>query len=369
VNAGPEVDVVIPVHDASRPIGRAVASVLDRTSAHARVTVVCHDIAVERIAEALGPRSPSDRLRLLGHEDGIRSPAGPLNAGLAAVEAPFFSVMGSDDELAPGALDAWLDVQTRTDADVVIPTMSVVEGSPVATPPTRVGRRARLDGVRDRLAYRSAPLGLIRTSRFGGLRFTEGLATGEDIAYSTRLWFTDAALALARREPGYLVHADAGERVTTTRRPVHEELAAVADLIRDVEVGALDPTVRQAIAVKLVRVNVFGAVTNRSDPSGWTMEDRASLRRIADALIAWSPLVVEVLSRADSALLDAIRAEDEPSRLIALAAARRRFGTPATIIPRRLRRLFAPQAPLALMAGSWWIRAAARRAARDAARA
>jgi hypothetical protein len=363
VDATPEVDVVIPVHDPRRPVGRAVRSVLDGTRAAVRVTVVCHDIAPDRIAESLRPHDVSPAVRLVGHSDGVRSPAGPMNAGLVLASAPFLSVMGSDDEVAPGAIDSWLAVQRATGADIVIPLISVVESGPVATPPVRAFRSNRLEGVRDRLSYRSAPLGLIGTSRFGGLRFTEGLATGEDIAYSARLWFSGAHIALARRRPGYLVHADAGERVTTTTRSVQDELAALERLVADPALTSLAEREREALAVKLLRVNVFGAVGNRPEPVAWSGDDRLALQRIADLVVDWSPSAVQVLARADLALLTAIRSQAEPAELQRLARARRRFGTPSTLVPGRMTRAFDTQGPLALMAASWWIRRAAGRTA------
>ena len=94
-------------------MGRAVASVLDGNAAHASVAVVCHNIAAEEIAQALRPEHRA-RVWLLEHRDEHRSASGPFNAGIASSEAEFVAIMGSDDTLAPHAIDSWLALAERT---------------------------------------------------------------------------------------------------------------------------------------------------------------------------------------------------------------------------------------------------------------
>ena len=122
----PLVDVTIAVHSASRPIRRAVASVLDGTEAPVRVIVVAHNIDPAIIRDNLGDLATDDRVLMLDLQDGIRSPAGPMNAGFANSTAPFIALLGSDDEFAPGALDSWLRVQRSTGASTVIPKIAPV---------------------------------------------------------------------------------------------------------------------------------------------------------------------------------------------------------------------------------------------------
>ena len=70
--AKPEVDLVIAVHTAQRPIERAVASVLSGTVAPVRVTVVCHGVDVALIMARLGSFADDPRVRLLPFADGFR---------------------------------------------------------------------------------------------------------------------------------------------------------------------------------------------------------------------------------------------------------------------------------------------------------
>ncbi|MGY1550962.1 glycosyltransferase [Microbacterium sp. A588] len=348
--SSPEVDLVIAVHDPNREIARAVGSVLS-SSAIARVIVVCHNTPVRSIAERLGDFAADPRVVLVPLDDGIRSPSGPFNRGLELAEAPFVSIMGSDDELAPGAVDTWLRVAHEYSAEVVIPVVRYAGGARMPTPPTRPWRTGALDPIRDRLAYRTAPLGLVARERFGGLRMTPGLASGEDLDFSTRLWFSGASIARVRDGAEYFVHDDA-ERVTFTRRPVAEDLEAVRRLISDDWVMALPERSREAIAVKLWRLPVFGAVHYRA--ASWNAGDRVALADAGGELVRFASSALDVLSRADRELvrgiLDPAVADDD---LDGASRARRRFMTPAALIPVRVSRFGAREAPLRFAAATW----------------
>lgn len=344
-----DVDVVVAVHDPARPIERAVASALTSDSV-ARVIVVCHNTPIEPIRTRLGALADDPRVTLEELQDGTRSPAGPFNRGLDVTSGSYVSVMGSDDTVESGAIDAWRRTATDHRADVVIAPLRHAGGSRIPTPPTL--RRSHLEGARDRLAFRTAPLGLISRARFGDLRFTPGLATGEDLAYSTRLWFSGARISRSREPACYLIHDD-NERVTFTRRALSEDLRAVDLLIRDPWVRSLPARDRRALALKLWRVNLFGAVHYRA--GAWTAEDRAAAAAMAAALIDFSPQSVQVLSQAEGRLADALQdlaSADE--RIDELSQQRRRFASLGALVPVRTWRLLDRDAPLRFSAASWW---------------
>lgn len=384
------VDVVIAVHSDQRPIERAVASAL-AGAVPVRVTVVCHEVApaavearLEVVRRALvgGPHS----MWLLCYSDGVASPAGPFNHGLDCAQAPFVSIMGSDDVLEPGAIDSWVRLQRSTGADVVIPRLRhgtfAGAGSPpapgptVPTPPARPFRRRRLSATRDRLAYRSAPLGLIRRETLEGLglRMVPQLRVGEDTWFALGLWTGARSIAFDRRGPAYVIGADADDRVTFSPKPVEDELACVHDAVTRPTIARLPRSTRRAVAAKLTRINLFAAVHNRSDGHIWTREDFAGLRAAAAALAAFAPGYEAVLSRAERDLLDALLAlaprgdatpvpgdaatvrgdtvAERGAELTRLSVARRRHGTPATLRTRSMRAMLAREAPLRLMAAS-----------------
>lgn len=355
----PDIDVVIACHDPARPVARAVRSVLQgKEGLHVRVTVVAHNTDPAGMHEVLGAdllTTPSGTVRVIGLGDGVRSPAGPFNLGLARATAPYVSIMGSDDRLEAGALESWRRIADRHWSDVVVPRLRHARGALVRTPVVRPVPRPGLDLVRDRLAYRTAPLGLIRREVLDrlDLRLTDGLPSGEDVAFSTRLWASAGRIDYARRSPAYVIGDDAEVRVTSTPRPVVDEFAFVEHLMGAPWFGALDDRARTAVVTKLIRVHVFGAVHNRSDPGRWTPAERAALREVTTALTTAAPRALDPLSLADARLLDAILDTSVATPdLLARARARRRFGSPATVVTRRPDALLHREGPLRFMAAS-----------------
>jgi hypothetical protein len=346
LNAG--VDVIIAVHDPERPIERAVGSVLTSRSVR-RVLIVCHELEPRSLQYRLGTLVDDERVRLLEFRDGGRGPGGPFNHGLSQSDAEYVAVMGSDDSVSDGALDAWLATAAAERADMVIAPIRHAGGPRIPTPPTL--RRRRLRGARDRLAFRAAPLGLIRRARFGDLRFTEGLATGEDLAYSTHIWFSDAVIVAAAAPAYYVVHDDA-VRVSFSRRPLRDDLRAAQMLIDDTSIRALSARDRRALAIKLWRVNLFGAVHYRAGE--WQREDREAAAELAGAIQEFSPASITVLSIAEDrlrrALLDPAIGDE---RIDELSERRRRFLSIGALMSSQPAWLFARDAPIRFSAASW----------------
>jgi hypothetical protein len=349
-----DVDVVIAVHDPSRPVERAVRSALSAGAPGSTgVIVVAHNTPIDAIVDRLGPLAAHPDVTVLPLADGIRSPAGPFNAGLDAAQARYTSVLGSDDELARGSITSWLETARRTGADAVIARLRIAGGGPVPTPPTRVFRGRLLDPVADRVSYRSAPLGLVSTARFGDLRFAHGLAVGEDVPYVTRLWFSGARIAYDRRGPAYVIHTGSADRTTVAPRPIAEELAYVPAVLDDPWFDALPPAARSAIAVKFLRIHVFGAVGNRADPALWAPGERVALLDATRRILAAGDGIERVLSRRDRDLLDAVLDETVSAEvLVSAALLRRSHAHPRSLLPRDLRYSLHREAPLRMAGAS-----------------
>ena len=343
----PLVDVTIAVHSSTRPIDRAVASVLDHTVAAVRVNVVAHNIDPEIIRTKLGTYADHPRLRLLALADGIPSPAGPMNFGFASSTAPFISVIGSDDELAPGAIDSWIALQTQTGAEAVLARIQLDTGRTDPYPTVRNGRRSRhLHARKDRLSYRSAPLGLIDRNRFGALRLTEGLPSGEDLCYSMTIWFTGKHIAYDLQGPAYIIHADAEDRVTSDPRPVAQDFAFLDELETLPWFAQGSKANRIAIVVKLIRIHVFDAILARARTPEALVANRSELLALLNRFERMAPGSTRLLSRADRAVFDEVRDHSSTPEGIALALDKRHiYLSPPTLLPRNPLRALHRQAP------------------------
>lgn len=354
MNGQPIIDVVIPVHDPSRPLQRAVDSLLASglsVPTELRINVVCHNVPVDEIAQTLRPDA-REKVRLLEFNDGQPSPAGPFMFGISSATAEYVSIMGSDDSLEPGALRAWLDAARAGDLTAVIPPERHASGAKVATPPIRPFRSGALHPLKDRLAYRTAPLGLIKRGAVSrlGLDMPPRLRNGSDQLFGLKLWFSGEPIGYAHRAPRYVVGADAKTRVTFAVRPAVEDLRAISELFADEWTRSQPLPVRRAIVAKSVRVHVFSAALVRTKGDRWTDDDRAHIAGLLREAEELAPGYLRVLSIADRRLVDALLAGTAGvDMLSSLLRLRSRFGHPLTVLTRDIRGLAEGDGPLRFM--------------------
>lgn len=303
----PFVDLVIPVHDISRPIRRAVASAIDGVERGTlRVTVVCHNIDTAGIVEALDGLDPA-ALRVVEYRDDVRSPAGPFNHGISLATAPYVAVMGSDDFLERGAISAWMRRVTELGSSAALVRLRYQGGAKLHNPLPRLCRSTRLDPVRDRLYYRTSPLGLLSRSaveRLGPL-FAEHAPVGGDLNFSSRFWSSGERIDYLRNDPCYVIGSDAISRITTQPRPMREPMAALRDLVRRDWIGQLTTAQRRALAIKVTRIHIIGALSGRPHASDWGSSDLADVREALDDVLGLAEGVLAPFAIADRRLLDA----------------------------------------------------------------
>ncbi|QWW20268.1 hypothetical protein I6B53_04030 [Schaalia sp. 19OD2882] len=311
------VEVVIPVHREERPVERAVASVVGPACGApgvARAVVACHNIAPSVFADRLAPFGSAVRIVECG--DGIPSPAGPLNAGLDAVTTAWATCMGSDDHYEDGAVAAWRDHLARRDPDVLIlPVLDERDGS-IDVPPVRRRRLCDLDPVSDRLMYRTGPLMLVRTDllRAHRIRMTEGLRTGEDLAYSAHVWCTAGRIdLLGWHGPCYVEGDDGAERITRTPFPLAELLAPPNRLATQEWVAGLDERLRTALAIRVLRRSVIPALAAHAGSLGPDLVDEGA--RAAARWTRLAPRACTALSPAEVGVLDALARRAAPDRV------------------------------------------------------
>lgn len=322
------IEVVIPVHDPARPLARALGSVLGqqpelaRLGVELRVTVVCHNISAGEIKGSATPnQATDDGVTWLECHDGSRSPAGPRNAALGASAATYLCFLDSDDYLEPGSLSAWWFAARDHDAAAVIAPLRTPEGAILRTPRIRPGKPAVLDPVRDGLAYRSLPFGLLRRAALVecGFAYAEGVPIGEDLETTLKLWFRGGRIVYPYGAPAYCQTDDSGpERVTSTLRPLAEEFQWLDAMVQAPWLRAASLRERRSIALKLMRIHGIGALLRRGQPTDngqrpgtgagsgtgevWSPAEQAAWQKISRHLQNMAGGELPALSRKDALL-------------------------------------------------------------------
>ncbi|XAS66181.1 glycosyltransferase family A protein [Micrococcaceae bacterium Sec5.7] len=340
------IEVVIPVHDPERPIERGIRSVIDQLpelsvlGVSLRVTVVCHnmDTADLLVAELSGHEAVS----WLTFTDGVKSPAGPRNFALARSSATYLSFLDSDDFLEPGSLAAWWKVAQENNAAAVIAPLRTPEGFILPSPRIRPSKPAVLDAVRDGLAYRSVPYGLLRRESLLkiGYRYAEGVPTGEDIEPTLKLWFRSGAVCYPYGAPAYHQTDDSGAaRVTSSIRPLQEEFQWLDRLMKSEWLLQATQIERRSIALKILRVHGVGALVRRADAAGlpgpsslWDETERQRWAGLADRLFAFAGGSLPALSRRDAALTQAAAEASDARELVSAVERHQKSGRPGELL-------------------------------------
>lgn len=300
----PEIDVVIAVHSASRPVRRAVESCrTDALGPSVRVTVVCHNISVPDIEQSIGTVKGLE-IRYLRLYDGIDSPAGPKNLGLDAATGRYVCMLDSDDYLEPGALGQWYQQLVAEQADVVIAPVRHESGAIIKTPRARPFRVRGLDPVKDGLAYATSMRGLWKSTIAdeGEIRYVPGLRTGEDLAPGLQLYFSGAKFFFPKHGPAYVLGNSAEDRVTGRLMPLSDEFQAIGSLPKE-WLTELSLRQRTSIASKIARTSLIGAIRRRGPGHDWGQEELAAIQDAAIFLEVLAPAYRRVMTAADTELL------------------------------------------------------------------
>lgn len=360
----PLVDVIIPVHNPTRQVFRAVSSLRQAAGntgfSRLRILVVTHNLQASELEDyAALADMPVEYLE-------CRRPAGsagwPRNLALEHLEAPWVLTLDSDDYLEPGALTSWLQLAKVSGVKAVIPRQKR-EGSGIARTPVVRPRFSILAPLRtpsplspylDRLYYRVGHLGLTARSVIEklGLRYgTEKV--GEDLWFSYPLWLSGEPVIYAGAAPAYVVGQQGAARATTEMLSVGEEFAAVLGFLASPVFDSAPGRIQAGIVTKTIRGQLAAFVTRREDWPGWNSQVRLELSSCAQAIANAAPAGLADLSRAEFRLWEACADPQIPlADLVAASRARRRFGAPNTLVAFKPGHCLHPQAPLRFMAAS-----------------
>ncbi len=341
-SSAPRADMIIAVHDLRRNVVRAVESILSDPDPSIRVFIVAHNIPRSDVAQALDDsiRAHPGRVRIEELGDGIPSPSGPFMFGMQQSDAHYVGIMGSDDELDSAAIAQWRERAECFRADAVI--AKVVRGTHrtlVRSPPKRLWRVGVLDFTKDRLSYRSAPLGLMRRAAVSELHLEllPGARNGGDLPFVTRLWSRGRVVA-ATGTAAYIEHADAPVRVTHVAKPVAEELEPVRLLLADADTAAMPSANRHALATKLLRRNLTDSIRKRGGGLQLDADDCAAMRLLLRAISDFAPNARGMLSIAQARMFDELESPSpDLQRVFDLDAASLRYRTLDALRPARWR--------------------------------
>ncbi|WP_350258648.1 glycosyltransferase [Scrofimicrobium sp. R131] len=291
--------IVVAVHQVDRPIRRACESVL--SCPEAGVIVVAHGVDPQDL-----DLPDSSRLEVVACAEGIGFPGVPFNRGIASARADLVGVMGSDDWFEEGALTALISRQRADRADVVLAPLTFQGAGRELNPLT--WRNRQLQAARDRLFYRTAPLGLIRRELAQNPRyqFREDVHVGEDFQPGVRLWTDGLSVSYYPQDPAYTVGSDARERVTLRPRALADRLAPIELLLADPEVRALPRRTRTSLAVKLLRVHVLGTLEQDAQRDALTAQDWRHFAQLTRKIAAFAPPARHRFTAADQRLLAAV---------------------------------------------------------------
>ncbi|MGI5951934.1 MAG: glycosyltransferase family 2 protein [Brooklawnia sp.] len=273
------IDVVVPAHDPDRPLTRAVGSAL--RNSEVRVSVVAHNCGSAAIAASLGELADDPRVRVLEFNDGIGSPAGPVNFGIQQATGPWISRLDSDDELFDGALDSWRAQATSYKAEIVL-AQRVIDQKYHESLRRRAWRRHRLSLVGDGVFYATAPFGLMARAAIerSAAAMTVGLPTGEDLRFTLALYSQARGIELGARQAAYILHTDQAVRATTVARPLRELIGAAADAAASPQFTELQGSTKRAAATAITRVHVLA----RLSVAGVQQADDDELAMLAECI-------------------------------------------------------------------------------------
>lgn len=171
------ISIVMATYNRAGTLDRAIDSVLRQTSGDWELIVV-DDGSTDNTAAVLS-KYTDERIRFVRH-DCNRGATAAKNTGFDNMRGEWFTVLDSDDEMVPDALEVMLDNAKRTGATAI--TCNCMD--------SRTGEMTGIGHVGDgwlsteeTARCRGEHWGITRTSLLGDLRFDERLPTYEDTVW------------------------------------------------------------------------------------------------------------------------------------------------------------------------------------------
>lgn len=332
--------IVVPVHSTSRPVRRAVESVLNEP-----------EFGVVLVAHGVDPHDldlPSDsRIHVVEVKEACGRPGFAFNRGFEVATAEWVGVLGSDDWYQPGALSRMLSRALRDDADgVLAPQRREGEQQNTGIPATV--RRKNLEPTRDRLFWRSSPLGIFKRGLLGvgEFGFDEQVGAGVDQLNGALLWAGGHRISYYPDDPPYIVGGSPGDHASELDGRLANHASGWEVLWHDSRIQSLSLPTRRALANRMLTVNVFSVVLPRASSGTLDQADLEWVSRLLQTMSEVAPGMERSLSIGHCRIFRALVKAD--ARQLDEALSR------ATFVQNRL-----PCHPSALFSPSFWLRATA----------
>lgn len=183
----PKISVIIPAYNAETYLEPCVRSVLQQTYQNLEILLI-DDGSTDSTWEICRRLAAADsRIRPIHKQNGGVSSA--RNAGIAAASGEMLTFVDGDDELKENGLEALIEAQQRTGADIVAAWYDM--GAPIPYPEAGdvvwKGTEALQKSLEDHPLTYSAWAKLYTREIIGDTRFQEGIRVNEDSLFVFRL--------------------------------------------------------------------------------------------------------------------------------------------------------------------------------------
>lgn len=183
----PKISVIIPAYNVETYLEPCVRSVLQQTYQNLEILLI-DDGSTDKTWEVCRALAAADsRVKPIRKENGGVSSA--RNAGIAAASGAMLLFVDGDDELKENGLEALIEAQQRTGADIVAAWYDM--GAPIPYPEAGdvvwKGTEALQKSLEDHPLTYSAWAKLYTREIIGDTRFQEGIRVNEDSLFVFRL--------------------------------------------------------------------------------------------------------------------------------------------------------------------------------------
>ncbi|MBO2448464.1 glycosyltransferase [Actinomadura barringtoniae] len=297
----PKVSVILPVHNCRESVVRAIGSVVDQTLAAELIEIIAvDDGSTDGTSETLDRLAAEHPTLSVVHQPPSGGPGRPRNVGLDRAEGEYVFFLDADDHLGPEALERMVVAADQNSTDVVVPKYVGV-GRKVN--PHLFKKTVPFTTIYDAVPNLYGSITVLKLYRRkmldeAGIRFPEGLLSGEDQIFAVRAYFEAAGVSvLSDYDYYYWVDRDDGtSALQLGGAPAKGYFPQIADLMEYVTAHTEPGETRDRLLRRHFAIEVF----SRFDPRYVHFDEgeRADTKAAAREILAEyaNPQIMKALS-------------------------------------------------------------------------